>query len=82
VDAVFHGHAHHGTAEGRTMSNVPVYNVSMSLLQRVCPGGLPFKVIELSTEGPPPGDGRPERRGEQPDRRGDAATARREPGVA
>ena len=61
VDVVFHGHAHHGTAEGRTMGNVPVYNVSMALLQRIRAGGLPFKVVELAVgarttgqaEGPP-----------------------------
>lgn len=47
VDAVFHGHAHHGAAEGKTMHNVPVYNVSMNLLQRVFPDALPFRVIEL-----------------------------------
>jgi Icc-related predicted phosphoesterase len=83
VDVVFHGHAHHGTPEGRTMGNVPVYNVSMSLLQRICPGGLPFKVVELRVDGhsgdraeQPQGqaseDGRQERRGEQPDRRAPA----------
>ncbi len=80
VDAVFHGHAHHGCLEGRTMSNVPVYNVSLALLERTSGGATPFKVIELSTDagsggggGPegqgPPEDGRPERRGRQPDRR-------------
>ena len=77
VDVVFHGHAHHGAAEGRTMGNVPVYNVSMALLQRIGSGGLPFKVVELAvaprTPGPADGagsaDGRQERRGVQPDRR-------------
>lgn len=47
VDAVFHGHAHHGTPEGKTLSNVPVYNVSLHLLQRVFPDRPPFRVIEL-----------------------------------
>jgi Icc-related predicted phosphoesterase len=47
VDAVFHGHAHHGSAEGRTISDVPVYNVSLNLLQRLDPGGLPFRILEL-----------------------------------
>ena len=37
VDAVFHGHAHHGTAEGRTLGDVPVYNVSM----QPAPAGAP-----------------------------------------
>lgn len=32
--AVFHGHAHHGTGEGRTPKGVPVYNVAMPLLKR------------------------------------------------
>ena len=33
VTAVFHGHAHRGSPEGRTKSDVPVYNVAMKLLQ-------------------------------------------------
>jgi Icc-related predicted phosphoesterase len=33
ASVVFHGHAHHGTLEGRTPSGVPVYNVASSLLQ-------------------------------------------------
>jgi Icc-related predicted phosphoesterase len=33
--AVFHGHAHHGAAEGRTPKGVPVYNVAMPLLKRL-----------------------------------------------
>ena len=28
VKAVVHGHAHHGTFEGRTMRGIPVYNVA------------------------------------------------------
>jgi Icc-related predicted phosphoesterase len=47
VDAVFHGHAHHGAPEGKTLGNVPVYNVSLNLLQRVFPDALPFRVVEL-----------------------------------
>ena len=54
VDAVFHGHAHHGTAEGRTRNGVPVYNVSLSLLQRTDPGGRPFRILELPADGGPP----------------------------
>jgi Icc-related predicted phosphoesterase len=46
VAAVVHGHAHRGAPEGRTTSNVPVYNVSLPLLQRLTPAQ-PFKVIEL-----------------------------------
>lgn len=53
VDAVFHGHAHHGTAEGRTKNDVPVYNVSLSLLQRTMPDGPPFRLLELPVAGGP-----------------------------
>ena len=48
VDVVFHGHAHHGTPEGRTQAGVPVYNVSMMLLQRTYPDRPPFRIIELA----------------------------------
>lgn len=47
VDVVFHGHAHHGATEGHTLGQVPVYNVSMMLLQRTFPHQPPFRVIEL-----------------------------------
>ncbi len=30
----FHGHAHYGTMEGRTLGGVPVYNVALPLLRR------------------------------------------------
>jgi Icc-related predicted phosphoesterase len=46
VSAVFHGHAHHGAPEGRTRNNVPVYNVSASLMRAVFPDR-PFRLIEL-----------------------------------
>lgn len=31
---VVHGHAHHGSLEGKTTGGIPVYNVALSLLQR------------------------------------------------
>ncbi len=34
VDAVFHGHAHHGTLEGKTLKGIPVYNVSLPIMQK------------------------------------------------
>jgi Icc-related predicted phosphoesterase len=46
VSAVFHGHAHHGAPEGRTRTNVPVFNVAWSLMRQVFPDR-PFRVIEL-----------------------------------
>jgi len=47
VDVVFHGHAHHGSPEGRTLGDVPVYNVSMVLLQENFPDRPAFRVVEL-----------------------------------
>jgi Icc-related predicted phosphoesterase len=56
VDAVVHGHAHHGTAEGRTGAGVPVFNVSHSLLERLRPEQPPFRLIEVGAkERRPPG---------------------------
>jgi hypothetical protein len=45
---IVHGHAHHGTLEGRTHSNVPVYNVSMPLLRQHFPHRPPFRVFEIN----------------------------------
>jgi len=50
VDAVFHGHAHRGTPEGRTINGVPVYNVARPLLLRKRPGMAPFWLYELPRE--------------------------------
>ena len=58
VDAVFHGHAHRGTLEARTINGVPVYNVAKPLLQRTRPDQPPFLLFELPREAaqaqPPP----------------------------
>jgi Icc-related predicted phosphoesterase len=49
VRAVFHGHAHFGTAEGRTKGGVPVYNVSLPLLRRGASEGEPLlRVIDVA----------------------------------
>lgn len=37
VTAVFHGHSHHGKAQGKTMGGVPVYNASLHVLQTMTP---------------------------------------------
>jgi Icc-related predicted phosphoesterase len=47
VSVVVHGHAHHGSPDGRTRGDVPVYNVAMPVLQRVFPERPPFRVIEI-----------------------------------
>ncbi len=49
VDAVFHGHAHHGQPEGHTLSGIRVYNVSLTLLQRLTPDHT-FRLLELPRE--------------------------------
>jgi Icc-related predicted phosphoesterase len=46
VSAVFHGHAHHGAPEGKTTGGVPVYNVSLPLMQRLQPRE-PFRLLTL-----------------------------------
>jgi Icc-related predicted phosphoesterase len=47
VNAVFHGHAHRGSPEGRTKGNAPVYNVAMPLLSATYPDQPPFRIIEV-----------------------------------
>jgi Icc-related predicted phosphoesterase len=42
--AVFHGHAHHGTAEAVTPGGIPVYNVALPLLAAE---GLSFRMIAV-----------------------------------
>jgi Icc-related predicted phosphoesterase len=43
--AVFHGHSHHGSPEGRTPKGIPVYNVAMPLLKKAYDRR--FRVVEL-----------------------------------
>ena len=51
VNAVFHGHAHRGSPEGRTATGVPVYNVAMPLLARNYPDRPPYLIVELPLDG-------------------------------
>lgn len=46
VSVVFHGHAHHGQPEGRTTANVPVFNVSHSLMKELSPER-PFRLVDI-----------------------------------
>jgi Icc-related predicted phosphoesterase len=58
VSVVFHGHAHHGSLEGRTRTGVPVYNVCVPVLERTAPGHPPFWLVDLDQAGtavPDPG---------------------------
>jgi Icc-related predicted phosphoesterase len=78
VDVVFHGHAHHGTLEGKTVGGVTVYNVSLALLQRTFPNAPPFRVVELGTPQERREDGQIERRlDRQSDRRAEPQAGRR-----
>jgi Icc-related predicted phosphoesterase len=47
VDVVFHGHAHRGQAEGRTLAGVPVFNVSLPLQRRLHPEGPLCRLFEI-----------------------------------
>jgi len=47
VTAVFHGHAHAGSLEGKTTKGAPVYNVSIPLLRQRRPNQSPFRVLEV-----------------------------------
>jgi Icc-related predicted phosphoesterase len=44
VSAVFHGHAHGGAVEGKTLGGIPVHNVSLPLWRR-CSPERPFKLL-------------------------------------
>lgn len=52
VDVVFHGHAHRGYPEGRTVNDIPVYNVAKPLLQRTFPDRPPFRIVEIARSRP------------------------------
>jgi Icc-related predicted phosphoesterase len=52
VTAAFHGHAHHGKPEGRTLTGVPVYNVSLPLLGRSYPDRPPWYLLEMAAKSP------------------------------
>lgn len=46
VSMVFHGHAHYGTHEGKTLKNIPVYNISLEVLKKINPEN-PIKIFEI-----------------------------------
>ena len=46
ADLVVHGHAHHGTLEGKTTGGVPVYNVAITLLQAQNPS-TSYRIFEV-----------------------------------
>jgi len=46
VNAVFHGHAHHGTCQGKTTKGTPVYNCCLQLMQSINPEQ-PYAIVEV-----------------------------------
>jgi Icc-related predicted phosphoesterase len=45
ASVVFHGHAHHGTPEGRTPTGIPVYNVAQHLLHEA---GMKVRIFNIT----------------------------------
>ncbi len=62
VCAVFHGHAHKGSPEGKTSTGIPVFNVSLQVLKEHYPDRPSFRILELARkvaeESPAPDDRR------------------------
>jgi Icc-related predicted phosphoesterase len=52
VTVVLHGHAHHGSAEGRTTGGAPVYNVALPVLRRTAPDRPPFRILDVPVAEP------------------------------
>jgi len=50
VLAVFHGHAHKGSPEGRTAKGIPVYNVALPVLKAAYPDRPTFRLFEVHTD--------------------------------
>jgi Icc-related predicted phosphoesterase len=46
VTAVIHGHAHNGSPEGRTSTDVPVFNVAYPLLRKTDPTH-PYRILDI-----------------------------------
>src|SRR5581483_2377960 len=46
ADLVLHGHAHHGSADGKTTAGCPVHNVALPILQAMTPPRA-YRVFEV-----------------------------------
>src|SRR5436305_8607737 len=46
ADMVLHGHAHHGSLDGKTTAGIPVHNVALPILQCQTPGAA-FRTFEI-----------------------------------
>lgn len=47
ASAVFHGHAHNGALQAATSTGIPVFNVSVPLLQKHAPDRQPYHLLEI-----------------------------------
>ncbi len=66
VLAAFHGHAHHGKPEGRTLAGVPVYNVSLPLMRATYPDRPPFRILEVQAGPAAPSENGSAQKGQAP----------------
>jgi Icc-related predicted phosphoesterase len=46
ADIVFHGHAHHGSPDGKTTAGIPVHNVALAILQDQKPPAV-FRIFDI-----------------------------------
>src|SRR5262249_53442126 len=46
ADMIVHGHAHHGSLDGKTTAGIPVHNVAITLLQSQQPGS-GYRIFEV-----------------------------------
>ena len=51
VDAVFHGHAHRGAAEGRLDDGTPVFNVAVKVMRELLADGPGYRLFEVGEGG-------------------------------
>jgi Icc-related predicted phosphoesterase len=46
ANLILHGHAHHGSADGKTTAGIPVHNVALHILQQMDPP-IPYRVFDV-----------------------------------
>jgi Icc-related predicted phosphoesterase len=56
VHLALHGHAHHGSPEGKTSTGIPVYNVSVNLLKATFPDRPAVRIFEVPVDAAPAPD--------------------------
>jgi Icc-related predicted phosphoesterase len=46
ANLILHGHAHHGSPDGKTTAGIPVHNVALHILQQQNPP-VPYRVFDV-----------------------------------